>query len=244
MSSHVSQGGSLPPSGGVWPYLASPFAAAAAVVPTFRGFVVATARQSGTKVPPFILKQTFAQGCKAAPTVGLVVGVQTTLEKAAEHAIKARLVTSDAPSVAQTMASFASTCFAGFVTSPIYAVFKGQSRNLSVVQSLRAMTPQQAGAISVRETCFLGGLKMSTPVSDAAKKQFGDTKAVQYSSAFVSGAAGSLAGHPFDTALAILQEGKKMVWGRQAFRGACARTVAGGAFSAVYALVKDVFNNK
>ena len=70
---------------------------------------------------------------------------------------------------------------------------------------------------------------------------YGDNKAVEYSSAFVSGAIGNLIGHPADTALTLWQKEMKLQSFRQLMRGAPIKAVTLGGFSVCYQLVKKLF---
>lgn len=108
------------------------------------------------------------------------------------------------------------------------------------MKSLKSLSAKQTGAILLRETSFLFSLRVSGPLSAAMKQHFGENKAVEFGSAFVSGTIGSLIGHPADTALTLWQKGMKVEKLRHTMRGAPAKALAVGGFSVCYKLVNKL----
>lgn len=218
----------------VTPYLIPPIAAGAAVIPVFYGFMGKSARQKGESLPLFNIRNVMIEGIKASPVVGVIIGIQMLAQASIEKAINKHR-----PAGAiGTSSMIASAMLVGAISAPMLAVFNGQSMGLSPLASLRKLTLMQSSAIIVRETSFLFAIRISDPVSEFMKVRLGDHKTVIYSAAFVSGVIGSLVGHPADTVLTCLQEGRKIL-PRHVMRGAIIRGGTIGAFSVFYKIVKD-----
>ncbi|MBX7067526.1 MAG: hypothetical protein K1X28_09880 [Parachlamydiales bacterium] len=192
-------------SKGIWEtYAVPPVAAGIAIVPPFADMVAKSAQQLGQPVPKTPYVESLKGGMKAAPTVGAIVGTQMIVQKAVENRLFGKSRAEDLTS------KLASSGIVGAVSAPFLAVFNGQSMGWSARESLRKFTPKQALAIAVQETAFVGGLSASDPLSEEMKKQIGNSKAVEYATAFFSGAAGSVAGHPANTVLTRSQNGLKI----------------------------------
>src|ERR1700680_3128509 len=99
MSSVSSAAPNGQPSRGMYsslvPYIAPPIAASAAVTLVFYGFMAKSAQQLGNPLPRMSIKQALQEGCKAAPTVGIIVGTQMGAQKISEGALKSLLKGSD-----------------------------------------------------------------------------------------------------------------------------------------------------
>lgn len=107
----------------------------------------------------------------------------------------------------------------------------------------RTLSVKQTLAIVFRETSFLFSLRISSYMTDAMKPYSGDSKAVQYSTAFTSGAIGSVVGHPADTALTIWQKGMKITCLKQTMKGAPIKALTVGCFSVLFKLTKNIFQS-
>jgi hypothetical protein len=246
---------------GIWPtlapYVAPPGAAASAIVFVFYGFVAKTAQQRGSPMPRLTLfaaknaqqainpiphmtvKEAVIGGCKAAPAIGALVGTQMIAQGLIEkHLIKPSENKEKTPPSLTTILT--SSVVVGIASTPAAAIFNGQTMKLSAIQSLRGLSAKQTGAIVSREICFLFSMRVSGPVSKAMENYFGENKAVEYASAFFSGAIGSVIGHPADTALTLWQKGMKVETLTQAMRGAPVRAVTIGAFSMSYKMIKEL----
>lgn len=230
---------------GVWsitPYLIPPSAASAAIVPVYYGFIVKSAQQAGNSIPRISLIEALKGGCKAAPTIGIIVGTQMVVQSIAEKTLmKFSSNKKDQPSGFIRM--FASSMIVGVVSAPALAVFNGQTMGRKVLVSLKDLSAKQAGAIVARETSFLFSLRVSGPVSELMKRKFGDNKMVEYGSTFLSGAIGSLIGHPADTALTRWQKGMETKNFRQAMKGGPIKAVAVGGFSVCYKIMKEILES-
>ena len=230
MSSKVPADPQGQPPQGIWPtiapYVAPPVSAAAAIVPIFYGFLVKSAQQAGESIPRLTIfaaksaqqagnpipsmtvKELLIRGCKAAPTVGALVGTQMITQGLIEkYLMKPSANGEKSPPGFTTMLT--SSIIVGIASTPAAAVFNGQTMKQTAVQSLRALSVKQTSAIVARETSFLFSMRVTGPVSDAMKDHFGKKKSVEYASAFVSGAIGSVIGHPADTALTLWQKGEE-----------------------------------
>jgi hypothetical protein len=213
-------------------YAVPPAAAAAGIIPAFGDMVAKSEQQKGQKVSPMSAKQAVMGGCKAAPTVGAIVGSQMILQGVVE-----RVLAGDAkPTLTSTVAS---TAVVGMLSSPVLAVFNGQTLGWGVRESLRKFTAKQGAAISVQETAFLAGLAVGDRLAMVMQRYLGKHKAVDYTAAFATGAMGSLAGHPANTALTRWQSGMsvsrhEMMW------GSVRKARAVGTFAVGYKAVKEV----
>ncbi|MBS0652510.1 MAG: hypothetical protein JSR39_03175 [Verrucomicrobia bacterium] len=215
------------------------FAAAGAIVPPYYFFVRKSWEQQGKPVPSMTMREVVMGGVKASPTIGTIVGTQMIVQTFVEKALaKARKSGEDQPPGFWAM--FGSSAIVGGISAPLLAIFNGQTMGLSPTQSLSALSPKQVAAIVTRETSFLFSLRISDPVSKKMKQIAGDNKAVEYSSAALSGGIGSLIGHPADTALTLWQKGIKVVSLQQLMRGAASKSIGVAGFSVCYKALKDV----
>lgn len=217
-------------------YAAPPIAASLAMIPFFYGFTAKSAQQVGDSIPSMTLKEAFKGGLKASPTIGTIVGTQMVVQHLAEKA----LMKGDSEPDFTKM--FASAFIVGGFSAPALAIFNGQTMGQTASESISRLSARQAGAIVSRETSFLFSIRISDPVSQSMKKRYGDNKIVEYSSAFFSGAVGSLIGHPADTVLTLWQKGMKITHPSQLMRGAPIKALATGGFSSLYKFIKELFS--
>jgi hypothetical protein len=219
-------------------YLAPPIAASAAIVPVFRDMMVKSAQQKGERAPSITFMTGLKEGIKAAPTVGTIVGTQMALQKVVEKALNAN---SEEKKLSSTLASSA---IVGTLSAPVLAVFNGQTMGWGIRESLRKFSLRQGIAIAAQEAAFVGGLSAADQLAAAMKKRCGDNAAVDYTAAFMAGAAGSLAGHPANTALTRWQNGMNVDHLRQLMWGSLRKARAIGVFSVIYKLAKEKLNPK
>ena len=174
-------------------------------------------------------------GVQTAPLLGAIVGTQMAIQKIIEeHLIKKK--ENHTPSFLSMMAS---SMLVGFISTPFYAVFNGKTLGKSSLESIKSLTFKATAAIVTRETSFLFSLRISDPVCEMMKKMVGDNKAVEYSSTFVSGAIGSLVGHPADAALTCWQKERKIENLSLLVKGIKTRAVTIACFSVLYKASKD-----
>lgn len=229
------------PPKGPWismaPYFVPPIAASAAIVPVFRDMIAKSAQQKGLPIPDMSFKTSVKEGIKAAPIVGVIVGTQMVVQSVVEKVLSGK---SSSKSLASTLASSA---IVGTASAPVLAVFNGQTMGWTVRESLRRFSAKQGVAIAIQETAFVCGLSVADQLAAVMKKRFGNSKAVDYTAAFVAGAAGSLAGHPANTALTRWQSGMSVDSFRQLMWGSVRKARAVGIFSITYKLGKDTLNS-
>ncbi len=224
------------------PYVIPPCAASAAIVPVFYGFIAKSAQQTGNKIPDMSIKEALKEGFKTAPTVGLIVGTQMVVQNLVEKFLM-KLSNGTKDQSSGFLPMLVSSMIVGMLSAPPLAVFNGQSMGMKPLQSLKRLSAKQTGAIVARETSFLFSLRVSGPVSELMKRRCGENKAVEYSSAFVSGAIGSLIGHPADTALTCWQKNMKVDTFRQAMRGGPIKAMTVGGFSVCYKIAKELLES-
>ena len=234
----ATQNGS--PFKGVWPllapYVASPVAASAAIVPPFRYLMEKSAQQRGLPVPRIPILTGLKEGVKAAPNVGLIIAIQLALQQKIENALTGDESKSSLPS------KLGSSALVGVVSIPPLAFFDGQTMGWTMRETLRRFTPKQGLAIAFQETSFVGGQSVSDRLASAMKRQFGDHWAIDYVAAYTAGAFGSLAGHPGNTALTRWQNGLTVDGFRQSMLGAARKGHAIGVFSVLYRVGNKLLN--
>jgi hypothetical protein len=105
---------------------------------------------------------------------------------------------------------------------------------------MRGFSKKQGAVIAIQETAFVAGMSVSERVAQRIKAKVGESKLVDYGSAFTAGALGSLAGHPANTALTRWQGGLS-VSPHQLMWGSLRKARAVGAFAVIYQWAKGVF---
>lgn len=233
MSTNTTTGTATEPRSFSWAQINPALAAAAAIIPSYYGFIVKSARQAGEDVPKMTLREVVKGGIKAAPNLGIIVGTQMMVQNVVEKKLN------HGNETIRFDKMILSSAIVGLTSSPFLAVFNGQTMGLTPFQALRSMTGKQAMAITGRETSFVCSLRISEPMSDLLKKQAGDNLSVETASAFVSGAIGSVIGHPMDTALTLWQRGKTIESPYILMRGALPKAGGVGVFNIVYMFVNQ-----
>lgn len=224
------------------PYFVPPLAASGSIIPVFYGFIAKSARQTDMPIPRMSMIELLKCSCKAAPTVGVTVGTQIVVQGLVEKTLLKRSdhEKNSKPSFTSMLTS---SIVVGIVSIPALAVFNAQTMRQPVLQSLRSISVKQSGAILVRETSFLFSIRVSGPLGVLMKEKFDQTETVEYTSAFLSGAIGSLVGHPADTALTLWQRGKKIINLSQLTKGGGIKALAVGGFSVCYKKINDFLNS-
>jgi hypothetical protein len=218
-------------------YVSKPLAASTAIIPGFYLFQLKSAKQLGQAAPKFNLFTAFKDGFKASPTIGLIVGTQMIAQEKIESKIHEVGVEKGLPSTVISATSV------GLVSAPFLAAFNGQTMGYTPFQAIRNMTLKQTCAITAREALAVLALNKSKDVSGYTKKQLGDNKAVEYGTAFVVGAAASVASHPCDAALTLWQKKIAIQSMKQLSKGVMARGGACGLFTALYLASKDTIDH-
>lgn len=223
---------------GLWravaPFIAPPISASAAIIPAFRDMIAKSAQQKGEPVSYMTLRDGLRAGVRAAPTVGAIVGTQMVLQKRVEKMVSQHFEGDG------VRAAFASSAVVGTASAPVLAVFNGQTMGWTVRESLRRFSARQGLAIAAQETAFVGGLSAADLVAAGMRRWLGNNRAVDYAAAYLAGAAGSVAGHPANTALTRWQSGLSVDSAQQLMWGSLRKARAVGAFSVVFKLGKEV----
>lgn len=215
-------------------YVVLPLSASIAIIPSFRDMIAKSSLQKGEPIPSISLLNGLKEGMKAAPIVGVIVGSQMFLQNKIENAF-AKNREKNLPTM------MASAATVGIISSPILAIFNGMTAGLSLQESCKKFSPKQGVAIAIQESAFVAGLSAADPLGVKMKQQFGDNKVVEYIAAFISGAMGSLAGHPANTALTRWQSNMQVDGLHQLMWGSIRKARAIGMFSIFYKFGKENF---
>ncbi|MBS0585705.1 MAG: hypothetical protein JSR76_05325 [Verrucomicrobia bacterium] len=219
-------------SDGLRPYLIPPIAAGLAIIPVFPELAKKSLEQQGLPLSSLSYRVSLKNGLKGAPTVGIIVATQTALQSSLEK----RLSSYYDPNSA--FITVISSFLVGAGSAPILAIFNGQTMGWSIRHTMRRFSTRQAAAITLQETAFVAGLSLADKLAVVMKRRFGDRRGVDYTAAFVAGYAGSLAGHPANTALTRWQNGltvtlKNSLW------GSLRKAKAIGVFAVLYKFGKE-----
>ena|SRR5579883_3065002 len=237
----------------------SPVAAGAAVVPAMGDLIKKSADQTERPHPKMTNVEVLKEGVKTSPVVGVIVGVQTELQKKTK---KVLFGDSTEPSFTK---EFVSSGVVGLLSAPALAVFNGRTMGLKALQSLRQLTAKQAGAIAGQESFFVAGVSSADPLATEMRNLVGSNKkendpeeddeffagkpakffvdkGVDYAAAYASGWAGSAAGHPFNTALTRWQNKMKVTRTRQLWLGTMRKAHGIGKFAVAFKGGTDLLN--
>lgn len=218
------------------PYWSPPLSASIAIVPVFRDMMVKTALQRGEAVPSATMKERVWEGLKATPATARLVGAQML----AKPFVEKHLVGDAAPNFYSDLQCSA---VIGFCSSPFVTIFNGRTMKWTARESLRRLTVKQMFAISLQETAFVFGLSAGEKLAMVLKRSFGEYQAIDYTAAVISGAVGSLAGHPANTAVIRWLDGKTLDNPSQLMLGWKQRTRAVALLSVIYKVANDFFNS-
>lgn len=228
------------------PYAVSSFAAGVAIVPSYRDLVVKSALQQGVSAEAMTGLTKLTGGMKLSPSVATVVGTQMVLQEKVENLMKTHRREDDS----SLSLKFASSGVVGFISSPFVAVFNGKAASVGMINTLRTFSPKQCLVITAQETAFVGGLSVADKLASILKERFGDNKAVDYTAAGLTGGLGSLAGHPFNTAVTRSQNKLPMDGFNQSFFNGCKQSMQGSLtkaraiaiFAVAYKFTKEMLN--
>ena len=207
-------------------YIVPPIAAGFAVIPAIPDFGKKSCLQLGKEVEKNTFFEGMRGGLKLAPMAGFLVGAQMIMQELFEKTFAKEGENSSLQSKAK------SSFVVGTFSSPILAMFNGRTIGWTAKESWARFTPLQATAIAFQETLFVGGMSASSEVSKVMKKTLGDYSIIDYGAAFISGAAGSLLGHPANTILTRLQGGMEVKSLFQMKTSSLQGLMRGGAFKA------------
>lgn len=219
-------------------YTKPPISASMAIVPVYYGFLLKSAQQIGKPMPKLRVRDLFKYSLKASPTIGSIIGIQMVAQSFVEKALQSREVQSGGA----FRQAAVSALIVGVISTPPLAVFNGQTMGKSVIQSLKGISFKQTFAILARETSFLFSLRISDPLSSFLKREYGQNRFIEYGTAFLSGAIGSIIGHPGDTALTLWQQGMEVRSVTQLWKGVGVKAVATGGFALGYKFFMEFMN--
>jgi hypothetical protein len=226
MSSPVS------PSGFFNNYVVPITSAGAAVVLPFRYFIMKSELQKGAlKAPHISFLPGIKEGVKAAPFVGIIVGMQI----ASQEWIEEKIV-----GTGKWHTKFTSSALVGALSSLPLAIYNGLTLNQGWIQSCKNFSLKQGGAITIQETTFVLGVKCAKPLAKILENEFGESRLASYGASFFSAGAGSLAGHFANTALTRWQVGLRVEF-NQLMWGAKHKTLGVACFGVLYKIFNDTF---
>lgn len=208
-------------------YFAPIAASMGAISATYWGFECKSAKQLDKPTPYSTVKQIAQKGIKASPSIGATVGIQAIAQKGIEKWIQR----GEIPTFGET---FISATFVALISTPTLAGFNGLTTGNGFIKSIKQLSPKQMGAITTREISFLFSLGVSAPLTERIKNTFGENIYIENLSLFLTGMLGSLAGHPFDTALTRWQNNLPIKTIRQLMRGAAIKACTVGIFFILY----------
>ncbi len=229
-------------------YLTTPAIAGIGMMPFYYGLEDKSKLQTGLSPAVRSLRQKVSAGFtpKVPVTVGAIVGGQLLLQQGIESRIFSKQPGIPLP-LSETVASSAAVAL---VTSPALAVFNGYTTGKTIGASFRELSIPQVRKIVGKETAFVVGVSSGEWVAEQVKKhaeidpeQKVLNKVVDYTAAGVSGALGSVGGHPFDTGLTRLQNNPPlaMLSIKDSFKaGLVPRTKAVAGLSLAIKVGKDV----
>lgn len=220
-----------------WPELSKPVAASAAIVFPFREFMVKSRLQTNTTYHDITWSAGLKGGLQATKSAGPLVGAQTVIKEKLETNLKKKTELGD------KAIAVASAVTVGFFSTPFVAVFNGHSMGWKWHQSLKKLNARQFAATTLQESGFVAGVTAAGKVSEVMKEHLGDYKVLDLAAAYVSGAAGSLAGHPGNTYITRDQANMKTAFTfQQLTLGAARRANGAGVFTVLYTLAKKFLN--
>jgi len=214
---------------------------------------------------PMTFREMGLERCKGAAAIGLIVPAQMGLQKLAQQVFfkpkedeRSKSISSDAnkakpkESLSEIVATSA---MIGFGTSPGLLIFngltnsKGQTLLQSAIKTCKSTSVKQVLAMTGKETAFVAGIAAKDPLSDEVKERLGKERAQKYSkaidlgSAYISGGIGGLAGHPFDAAITLWQNGRSVHF-NNLMRGVVSRVRGVASFVAGFSFLSDALTPK
>jgi hypothetical protein len=196
-------------------------------------------RQLGRETVPSTITSTLGRSIIGAPTVGGIVTIQTLAGSAAAKLAKDYLGM-DSGGIASILSC---SLLVSTVSAGPLAVFNNLTTGKSFIESFKGINVKQMTAIVIRETAFLGMRTASQPINQWLKDRYGEQpsfKYIDYVSLFTLGFVGSVAGHPADTYLTLLQKGAKVVNLSQLMRGGGTKGLAIGLFFVFEKYIREI----
>lgn len=203
-----------------------PGCAAASAAIVYRGLEIKSALQRGTQPGRFSVGN-----CLKTATI---LSAQVTLEAQIRGCVSQISGRETNPLIVSGVSSTA----AAVGSIPPLAMINGMTVGLSPYRALRALTPQQARTLCVREGGFMYGVSTSEPFAREAEAICGDHPVVRIISNAVVGGTAAVLSHPADTFLTRLQSNEPITMSienaRHLMKGVRVRTVSVAAFNVIY----------
>jgi hypothetical protein len=222
-----------------------PIAAGAAIIPPYVFFRDKFYLQLGENIPPRQVFPLLKEGIQATPVISGIVGSQIIFQKFFNLGIEKVCGTKiNESSGAKYLNDFASCGLVAAISTPGYLEFNRRAMKMPFSLNM-LLSAKQAKFIAFRELCFMNSLIGSGRIAKEMKSKFGDSKIVEYTSIFFTGAVGSLAGHPADTIVTRLMNSKPVdyKWNVKSMnalmQGGLTKACGIGFFCIIYNAVKD-----
>lgn len=223
------------------PYATSFFAAAGSILPVYPDLEAKSLQQLGEhNIPPINFKNWAKEGLKLAPVVGFIIAAQMEANQKVDNFWKSKFFD---PTLLNVLTTIGSPAVVGFGFSPFLTIFNGKTMKMTAMQSLQ-MLFGRAGlkmcmAIALQETAFVAGIAAGKQI-----KKLSDNNAITYPATFAAGYIGSLAGHPFNTAVTRWLKKKPVEFSNQLWWGAARKARAIGCFALLYKIASENLNSK
>lgn len=187
-----------------------PIAAGAAIIPTYVFFRDKFYLQLGEKIPPRQLLPLLKEGFQTSPVICGIVGSQLILQQTFHLGIEKIFGTGINESRrTKYITDFVSCGLVAAISTPGYIEFNRSAMKMPFSPRM-LFSAKQAKYIAFRELCFMNALIGGKRIAKGMESKFGDSKTVEYASIFLTGAFGSLLGHPADTIVTRLLKNKSV----------------------------------
>ena len=157
-------------------------------------------------------------GVGAMPSIVMVVGVPVVAQEKVENFVKRYWPFENKDNKSTTAQMVLSAAAVGGLSVVPLAYFNGRTNNMTLKESWKNLTWKHSVAIVSRETSCLVAWRIAGPLSDYMKGISNGSQAVEWGTVFMTGAIGSLVGHPGDTVLSRLQKQLPLEDPRQLYR--------------------------
>ncbi len=208
--------------------------------PITYAFIAKGERQRSQPLPSFNLAAVAKIGAASSPSTGAAVAIQVNAQDWLLRKMQGEAEAGKPPSF---QASFISSLGAGAISAVPYILMNGTTNGQSIPYIIRNMTAYQVAAVSGRETGFVLALTCSDEASKQANELLGQHPLVGWVTRFATGYLGSVAGHPLDTWLTLMQKNIKVTGVRQLYQGANIRGIGVGLISCQIKVILDAWNS-
>lgn len=203
--------------------------ASVALVPNFWFLMEKTRLQTKAHTAKTSFPFSISTGIRAIPNTCGVISTQFFCQSMGEAFFAGVLPASYLPIAG---------CLAGALASaPLYDIMNRQTMGENFFPALKGFikSPITTVPIVLRELAFLGSLRISQPLSQEIQTRLGESPMISNSSYFITGFAGSLLGHPFDSLLTQSQTNQAISRALgNLMRGGVTKAVGIGFFNVLY----------